>query len=194
MKKLQLVLVIAIFGQFISCGNKENKSVELDCLDKSEQEFLTEAQNNFESALKVYYKIEDVDKMYLDFLDGFSKMDFPPQFFVNQPSIQIIEEMNNQGYSGNYWGSNSEEDTETFLMYTNVESLWFSCLSKGIENKELINIFKSMAEEPALSPGLLATAFRTSLKDQKLNNELKMIISMTFYYQHSLMLFLNMEE
>jgi hypothetical protein len=192
MKGLKLIS-IALFFIFIGCSNEENDTKELDCFDNSEQKFLDKAQLNFEGALKVYYKTEDVDKMYMDFLEEFSQMKFPPQFFINKPTFQIIDELNNNEFQSNYWASDSEEDAEMFLLYTNTESPWFSCLANNIKDEDLIETFNTMTEVTDLSPGLIASAFHVSLKNKELTKEVKILIAMTFFYQQSLTFVLNSE-
>lgn len=193
MNRLKFLIAITSLCLVTACGNVESSTTALNCLDKSEQEFLDRIQQDFESALKVYYKTEDIDDMYLKFLEGFARMEFPPQFFVNEPTFQIVEQFHSKGYLNQYWASDSEEE-EMFLLYTDTESPWFSCLAKDIENEDLNETINSMGEMTELSPGILASAFRESLKKEKMTGEVKKIIALTFYYQQSLILILNMEE
>lgn len=193
MKELKIIS-IALISILMGCSNGGTTSKELDCLDNSEQKFLDKAQLNFEAALKVYYKTEGVDKMYMNFLEEFSQMKFPLEFFVNKPTFQIIEELKNNGFQSNYWASDSDDDAEMFLLYTNTESPWFSCLAKNIKNEDLIETFNTMAEVTELSPGIIASAFHESLKNKELTKEMKVLIAMTFFYQQSLTLVLNSEE
>lgn len=189
------LLAFLIFVIQMGCTAQIDSKNQLNCLDNSELKFIDKAQSNFESALKVYYKTENIDKMYIDFLEGFSKMEFPPQFFLNEPSLQIIQEFqNNDGFQSDYWISESEEDAERFLPFTNLESPWFICFTKDLNNQDLSEMFNTMKAMPNLSPGLIAGGFKESIKNQKLTKQIKVLIAMKFYYQQSITIFLNSKE
>ena len=137
---------------------------------------------------------DDLNEMYLDFLNDFSEMKFPPQFFVNNPSYKVIEKLQTQDLIKNYWISDSEEDAKLFLIRTDVSGHWFNCLSKTLSNSDLMEVINTMEQIKNLSPGIIASAFHESLKGKKITSNIKKIIALSFYYEQSLMLLMNSEE
>lgn len=193
MIKTKLLLILLAVA-FFSCNSPSQTEENNDCLNEVENSIIKEAQENFEKALKAYYKSDDLNEMYLDFLNDFSEMKFPPQFFVNNPSYKVIEKLQTQDLIKNYWISDSEEDAKLFLIRTDVSGHWFNCLSKTLSNSDLMEVINTMEQIKNLSPGIIASAFHESLKGKKITSNIKKIIALSFYYEQSLMLLMNSEE
>ena len=73
MIKTKLLLILLAVA-FFSCNSPSQTEENNDCLNEVENSIIKEAQENFEKALKAYYKSDDLNEMYLDFLNDFSEM------------------------------------------------------------------------------------------------------------------------
>lgn len=201
-----LLLILTI--NLISCQAQTDKNYadELkNCLSNDDVNLLNKATSHFEKLLSEHYQNSDNSENFNNYLTEIgsiqTEMNFTADFYLNRSSIEILDEMEENGTFGKIWiefiedakedeipiavppGYEEPEKEKIDLYILNSNGLYLECINKKSDNDEVKEVLNSQSQYGDISPSIMAGAMKNAMKKTDFDKGLnKTIIAIGFYY------------
>ncbi len=182
MKKIILLFILITF--LIQCDNRAELKTN-DCLNNLEVNALNRGYLIFKESLENHYQTEANDVLLLTFLKDLGDSKIKSDFFSNKSTKLWLDSLEEIGLQQQLFRLDSIEHGGLSIYYTYFNSNLLNCLKKE-QSKKWQDFFYELSLLHNVSPELLTKAFRDMIEVEQLQPEIRIIISLLFYYENAL--------
>ncbi len=191
-----------------SCQFQADKKYADDlkgCLTDKDVKILNKATYLFEQKLKEHYENSDNNTNFYKYLNDLGSIQtlssFKKDFYLNDESIQIINELENKGTFNKIWIEFIDDDEsdeipiavlpeyedpkkEKIEIYSlNPNGDYLNCINKTNKNEAIKEILNSQSNYGNIAPSIIARAMKQKINKNDFNVGLnKVIVAVGFYY------------
>lgn len=200
----KLLLLILTFS-VISCQSQTNQKYAeslRNCLTESDLKILNKATYEFEQKLSKHYGSADNNQNFLSYLTKLASLhssNIKADFFLNEKSINILNELEEGGTFKKIWtefvedleeipitvvpGYKEEEEEKLEIYVLNPDGDYFKCINENTNNRFAKKILNSQSEYGDIAPLLIAISLRQNMRKSDFDDGLnKVIVAIGFYY------------
>lgn len=198
------LLILILTFSVISCQSQtDQKYAESlrNCLTDSDVEILNKATYEFEQKLSKHYGSADNNQNFLSYLTELASLhssNIKADFFLNEKSINILNELEEVGTFKKIWtefvdeeeipiavapGYKEAEEEKLELYVLNPDGDYLKCINQNSNNEFIKEILNSHSEYGDIAPSLIASALKQNMTKSDFDDGLnKVIVAIGFYY------------
>ena len=204
---IKKILLLILTFSVISCQSQTNNKYAdnlKNCLTDSDVEILNNATYLFEQKLSKHYGSTDNNENFIAYLTELGSIqysNFKADFYLNDKSIKIVNELEEIGTFKKIWAEFVEDENEDEIPIavaqeyeeSEIENLelyvlnsngdYLNCINKNSDNEAVKEILNSQSEYGDIAPSIIASALKQKMQKSDFDDGLnKVIVAIGFYY------------
>ncbi len=208
-----LLLIFTVLTISCKSQNKLNYAEHLSgCLTDNDIELLNKVTHIFEQKLYEYYGDKNDSKNFISFLNDLSSRPpilKSPEFYYNDQTIKLLEELKQNETYGKIWIDNDDEDyslnedvdivqlegvnvpnsKELKMTVINPNGDYLNCIINNYSNTTIKEVLIAQSKYGDIATSILASVLRKQLTEKDFDNELnKLIVAISLYYDMTIFL------
>ncbi|MBI6121452.1 hypothetical protein [Salegentibacter maritimus] len=203
-----LLLFFTIISLSCTSQKESNYADKLsDCLTENDIIILNEATSLFEKKLEEHYKRKNSNKNFKSYIEDLGSIppnyDFSPEFYSNDKTAEIIQEMKENKTFQKIWTKYEEDNSgeeiaivslsgemeeepeqkELITYVLNPNGDYLKCLNSNYLNEPIKEVLNAQIKYGDLAPSIIAGAMNKKLKEEDFGNEMnKVVVAFALYY------------